>query len=127
MTTADQNVLNTDLAVLAASIARNREIAGLHYPGDSDGGARLADLLSTAAGVKLTAIFAPEHGFRGTAEAGVSVRRGVDARTGAPIHSLYGASKKPTPATSSSHENWRSPRKTQHSEAHPTPVSSHRA
>jgi uncharacterized protein YbbC (DUF1343 family) len=62
------------------------------------GAEHLADLLSTAAGVKLTAIFAPEHGFRGTAEAGVSVRRGVDARTGAPIHSLYGASKKPTPA-----------------------------
>ena len=48
MTTADQNVLNTDLAVLAASIARNREIAGLHYPGDSDGGARLAELLATS-------------------------------------------------------------------------------
>ena len=62
------------------------------------GAEHLADLLSTAAGVKLTAIFAPEHGFRGTAEAGASVRSGIDARTGAPIHSLYGASKKPTPA-----------------------------
>jgi len=62
------------------------------------GAEHLADLLSTAAGVKLTAIFAPEHGFRGIAEAGASVRSGVDARTGAPIHSLYGASKKPTPA-----------------------------
>ena len=62
------------------------------------GAEHLADLLSTAAGVKLTAIFAPEHGFRGKAEAGASVRSGVDARTGAPIYSLYGASKKPTPA-----------------------------
>jgi uncharacterized protein YbbC (DUF1343 family) len=62
------------------------------------GAEHLADLLSTQAGVKLTAIFAPEHGFRGVAEAGASVRSGVDARTGAPIHSLYGASKKPTPA-----------------------------
>ena len=62
------------------------------------GAEHLADLLSTAADVKLTAIFAPEHGFRGIAEAGASVRSGVDARTGAPIHSLYGASKKPTPA-----------------------------
>jgi len=62
------------------------------------GAEHLADLLSTQAGVKLTAIFAPEHGFRGIAEAGASVRSGVDARTGAPIHSLYGASKKPTPA-----------------------------
>jgi hypothetical protein len=48
LSAADQNVLNTDLAVLAASIARNREIAGLHYPGDSAGGARLADLLATS-------------------------------------------------------------------------------
>ena len=62
------------------------------------GAEHLADLLSTQAGVKLTAIFAPEHGLRGIAEAGASVRSGVDARTGAPIHSLYGASKKPTPA-----------------------------
>jgi uncharacterized protein YbbC (DUF1343 family) len=60
------------------------------------GDEHLADLLSTAAGVKLTAIFAPEHGFRGKAEAGASVRSGLDAKTGAPIHSLYGASKKPT-------------------------------
>jgi uncharacterized protein YbbC (DUF1343 family) len=62
------------------------------------GNEHLADLLSAAPSVKLTAIFAPEHGFRGKAEAGASVRSGVDAKTGAPIHSLYGATKKPTPA-----------------------------
>jgi uncharacterized protein YbbC (DUF1343 family) len=56
----------------------------------------LADLLSKAPNVKLAAIFAPEHGFRGTAEAGASVRSDVDARTGAPIHSLYGGTRKPT-------------------------------
>ena len=48
--------------------------------------------------MKLTAIFAPEHGFRGKAEAGASVRSGVDAKTGVPIYSLYGATRKPTPA-----------------------------
>jgi uncharacterized protein YbbC (DUF1343 family) len=58
----------------------------------------LADLLRQAPNVKLTAIFAPEHGFRGTAEAGARVRDGVDARTGVPVYSLYGASRKPTPA-----------------------------
>jgi uncharacterized protein YbbC (DUF1343 family) len=60
-------------------------------------GEHVADLLSKAPNVKLTAIFAPEHGFRGTAEAGASVRDGVDAKTGVPIYSLYGALKKPTP------------------------------
>jgi uncharacterized protein YbbC (DUF1343 family) len=40
-------------------------------------------------------IFAPEHGFRGTADAGEHVVDGKDARTGLPIISLYGDNKKP--------------------------------
>ena len=47
MPAADQTVLNSDLTILADAIARNREIAGLHYPKDSEGGARLADLLDS--------------------------------------------------------------------------------
>ena len=62
------------------------------------GAEHLADLLSRAPKLKLTAIFAPEHGFRGKAEAGASVRSGADAKTGVPIHSLYGATRKPTQA-----------------------------
>jgi uncharacterized protein YbbC (DUF1343 family) len=58
----------------------------------------LADLLSRAANLKLAAIFAPEHGLRGQAEAGAAVRGGLDANTGVAIHSLYGATRKPTPA-----------------------------
>jgi len=46
--------------------------------------------------VKVRKIFAPEHGFRGTADAGAHVKSGVDARTGLPIVSLYGKHKKPT-------------------------------
>jgi len=46
MSAADQAVLNSDLTSLADSIARNREIAGLHYAKDSAGGARLAYLLN---------------------------------------------------------------------------------
>jgi hypothetical protein len=56
MSAADQAVLKADLTVLADEIARNREIAGLHYPKDSEGGARLADLLDqilTAASLTL--------------------------------------------------------------------------
>ena len=55
MATADENVWKADLTVLADVIARNREIAGLHYPADSAGGARLADLLDGM----LTATVAP--------------------------------------------------------------------
>jgi uncharacterized protein YbbC (DUF1343 family) len=62
------------------------------------GGAHLADLLAKAANVKLAVILAPEHGFRGEAEAGAKVGDAVDARTGVPVFSLYGATKKPTRA-----------------------------
>ena len=42
-------------------------------------------------------VFAPEHGFRGTADAGEVVKDGMDSKTGLPIISLYGKNKKPTP------------------------------
>lgn len=42
-------------------------------------------------------ILTPEHGFRGTADAGEKVKSGVDEKTGLPIVSLYGNNKKPTP------------------------------
>jgi uncharacterized protein YbbC (DUF1343 family) len=61
-------------------------------------GEHLADLLASAPGVKLVAIFAPEHGLRGAAEAGAEVRDGIDAKTGIPVYSLYGSTKTPTPA-----------------------------
>ena len=48
-------------------------------------------------GVELVALFAPEHGIRGTADPGETVEDGVDVDTGVPIHSLYGAVRSPTP------------------------------
>jgi uncharacterized protein YbbC (DUF1343 family) len=47
-------------------------------------------------GVELKKVFAPEHGFRGTADAGATIEDGVDSKTGLPIISLYGSNKKPT-------------------------------
>ena len=41
-------------------------------------------------------VFAPEHGFRGTADAGEKVIDGKDAKSGLPLISLYGGNKKPT-------------------------------
>jgi uncharacterized protein YbbC (DUF1343 family) len=46
--------------------------------------------------VNLVKIFVPEHGFRGTADAGEDIKDGVDTKTGLPLISLYGATKKPT-------------------------------
>ena len=45
--------------------------------------------------IKIKEIFAPEHGFRGNADAGEHVKNGIDTKTGLPIVSLYGDNKKP--------------------------------
>ena len=47
--------------------------------------------------INITKIFAPEHGFRGTADAGELIKDGKDTKTGLPIISLYGDNKKPKP------------------------------
>ena len=47
--------------------------------------------------IKIKTIFAPEHGFRGDADAGEHVKSGVDKKTGISIVSLYGDNKKPRP------------------------------
>lgn len=50
-----------------------------------------------ARGVEVVALFAPEHGLRGTADAGETLSDGKDSRTGLPVYSLYGRNKKPAP------------------------------
>lgn len=47
--------------------------------------------------VEVTKIFAPEHGFRGDASAGEKIEDGLDTKTGLPVFSLYGDTRKPTP------------------------------
>src|SRR5690606_3108043 len=46
--------------------------------------------------INVQKIYAPEHGFRGTADAGELIKDGKDTKTGLPIISLYGNNKKPT-------------------------------
>ena len=48
-------------------------------------------------GIEIKKIYTPEHGFRGTADAGAKINSGKDEKTGIPIVSLYGKNKKPTP------------------------------
>ncbi len=47
-------------------------------------------------GIKVVKVFGPEHGFRGGADAGETVKDAVDKITGVPVISLYGGHKKPT-------------------------------
>ncbi len=59
------------------------------------GSTHLLDTL-IASDIHINKVFAPEHGFRGNADAGEAVKNGRDVRTGVPILSLYGKNKKPT-------------------------------
>jgi uncharacterized protein YbbC (DUF1343 family) len=58
-------------------------------------GKHLVDKL-LAHGMDVKKIYAPEHGFRGTADAGERIESGKDVKTGLPVISLYGKNKKPT-------------------------------
>jgi len=58
-------------------------------------GRHIADLFHHARGVELVALFGPEHGIRGQAEAGQKVGTSVDSATGLPVYSLYDATRKP--------------------------------
>lgn len=55
------------------------------------------DLIAHAPGVHLVALFGPEHGVRGAAQAGASVGSYRDPQTGIPVYSLYGKNREPTP------------------------------
>ena len=56
----------------------------------------LVDSLLTL-GIEVKKVFSPEHGFRGTADAGEEVNSSIDNKTGLPIISLYGDNRKPKP------------------------------
>lgn len=60
----------------------------------------LVDLLRSAQGITLAALFGPEHGIRADAQDMIGVASGIDSRTGVPVHTLYGSSVEsltPTP------------------------------
>ncbi len=94
-------VVQTGAAALAAGAFKQlagRRVGLITNQTGRVGADHLADLMAASPAAQLTAIFAPEHGFRGLAEAGAKVQDGRDPTTGIPIFSLYGATKAPTPA-----------------------------
>jgi len=68
-----------------------------NHSGRLPDGTSTIDALFKAPGVKLVALFGPEHGLRGVAKAGETVGNAVDSATGVPVFSLYGAVHAPTP------------------------------
>ncbi len=65
-----------------------------NHTGISRDGATTIDVLHGAKDVKLVALFSPEHGIRGTLDD--KVASSTDDKTGLPIHSLYGETRRPT-------------------------------
>lgn len=66
--------------------------------GRSRNGRATIDILRAAPGVRLVALYAPEHGVRGEIAAGAHVKTYRDKATGLPVYSLYGSTRKPSAA-----------------------------
>ena len=77
------------------SLIGNKKIALVANQTSLTGNTHLLDTLCSL-GKRPVALFAPEHGFRGKADAGETVKDGKDVKTGTPIISLYGKNKKPS-------------------------------
>ena len=78
-------------------LLQNKKIAVVVNHSSLIGKKHLVDVLLKH-GINVKKIFAPEHGFRGDADAGAHIKNSKDRRTGLPIISLYGKHKKPTKA-----------------------------
>jgi uncharacterized protein YbbC (DUF1343 family)/CubicO group peptidase (beta-lactamase class C family) len=78
-----------------------KQLAGLriglvtNHTGRNRSGRQTIDVLHKAAGVRLVALFSPEHGIRGLMDEKVSDSK--DEKTGLPIYSLYGETRRPKP------------------------------
>ena len=79
------------------SYLKGKRVAILANQTSIIGNTHLVDSLKRS-GVNIVKVFGPEHGFRGKASAGDKVSDEIDAATGIPIISLYGAKNKPTKA-----------------------------
>ncbi|MFN0037271.1 MAG: exo-beta-N-acetylmuramidase NamZ domain-containing protein [Saprospiraceae bacterium] len=89
-------VVGAERLELLLPMLEGKEVALVVNQTSLVGGRHLADTLQSL-GVCISVIFAPEHGFRGDADAGEHIQDGYDLRTGAAIVSLYGKRRKPIP------------------------------
>jgi len=76
-------------------IIKNKKVGLVVNQTSYVGNTHLLDTLVNS-GIDVKAVFSPEHGFRGKADAGETILDGKDIRTKTPIISLYGKNKKPT-------------------------------
>ncbi len=98
--TQKQEVVSTGLDNIGIDYGflkhRKVGIVANHTAYDSQG-RFITEVFRSLKDVKITALFGPEHGFRGMAEAGAGVDTGYDSSLNIPVYSLYGKTRKPTP------------------------------
>jgi uncharacterized protein YbbC (DUF1343 family) len=81
------------------SILQGKRVGLLtHKAGVNRNGVSSIDVLHKAPQVHLRALYGPEHGIDGVAEAEVKIKNGTHRRTGLPVYSLYGEYRKPAPS-----------------------------
>ncbi|HEV2488531.1 MAG TPA: exo-beta-N-acetylmuramidase NamZ domain-containing protein [Candidatus Acidoferrales bacterium] len=95
---SDETLAGIDVLELENFASLQGKRVGLitNQTGKDRAGRRTIDVLAHAPGVKLVAIFSPEHGILGKEDSNVA--SSTDAATGLPIYSLYGNTKRPTDA-----------------------------
>jgi uncharacterized protein YbbC (DUF1343 family) len=95
--TAQTNIIKPGAAntTVYFPLLKNKRIAVFANQTSVINNTHLVDTL-VKSGINVVKIFGPEHGFRGTADAGEKVNNAVDSKTGIKVISLYGDHKKPT-------------------------------
>nr|WP_236689398.1 DUF1343 domain-containing protein [Dysgonomonas macrotermitis] len=96
MDAADKIRVGADKIEKLLPLVNNKNVAlVINHTSCQTNGTHLLDALLSEH-VNVVKIFAPEHGFRGNADAGERIINGKDSKTGLPLVSLYGKTKKPT-------------------------------
>jgi uncharacterized protein YbbC (DUF1343 family) len=93
---SDSMQTGADQTILYFPLLKGKAIGLVANRTSRIGRTHLVDTMLSS-GISLKKIFAPEHGFRGDADAGAEIDNTVDPKTGLPIVSLYGSRTKPDP------------------------------
>jgi uncharacterized protein YbbC (DUF1343 family) len=91
---AQELVLGADRIEQIISLTNEKSIAIVGNQTSMVNKTHLVDTLLSL-NQKIITVFSPEHGFRGTGDAGAKIENEIDIKTGIPIISLYGENKKP--------------------------------
>ncbi len=97
-TAVKEIITGAESTSLYLPLLKGKNIAIVANQTSTIGDTHLVDFLHKQPSIQVLKVFAPEHGFRGKADAGETIKDGIDTKTGLPIISLYGKNKKPSPS-----------------------------